>query len=145
FVFFFFFFFFFFKKTSCIIFFFFFSSRRRHTRYWRDWSSDVCSSDLPRVRVGHQPAESPHLGILPRAGNGRGGCRSLGRLLRSRGLWARLSRKPRDQQVNDQNCQPQREQYENNQIECRSFDEKSSSKPHQRGIDQKSQDRDDQS
>src|SRR3712207_7389948 len=28
------------------IFFFFFSSRRRHTRYWRDWSSDVCSSDL---------------------------------------------------------------------------------------------------
>src|SRR5215203_2935779 len=27
--------------------FFFFSSRRRHTRYWRDWSSDVCSSDLP--------------------------------------------------------------------------------------------------
>src|SRR5215203_7108275 len=29
-----------------IVFFFFFSSRRRHTRYWRDWSSDVCSSDL---------------------------------------------------------------------------------------------------
>src|SRR5476651_415282 len=29
-------------------FFFFFSSRRRHTRYWRDWSSDVCSSDLAR-------------------------------------------------------------------------------------------------
>src|SRR5438445_12715058 len=29
-----------------MFFFFFFSSRRRHTRYWRDWSSDVCSSDL---------------------------------------------------------------------------------------------------
>src|SRR5215510_15595116 len=28
------------------IFFFFFSSRRRHTRWPRDWSSDVCSSDL---------------------------------------------------------------------------------------------------
>src|SRR3712207_9573018 len=28
---------------------FFFSSRRRHTRYWRDWSSDVCSSDLRLV------------------------------------------------------------------------------------------------
>src|SRR3712207_9353569 len=27
----------------------FFSSRRRHTRYWRDWSSDVCSSDLRAV------------------------------------------------------------------------------------------------
>src|SRR5690349_14778641 len=28
------------------VFFFFFSSRRRHTRSLRDWSSDVCSSDL---------------------------------------------------------------------------------------------------
>src|SRR6266704_4359491 len=31
------------------IFFFFFSSRRRHTRSKRDWSSDVCSSDLLEV------------------------------------------------------------------------------------------------
>src|SRR4030043_311476 len=30
----------------CVFFFFFFSSRRRHTRCSRDWSSDVCSSDL---------------------------------------------------------------------------------------------------
>src|SRR3989440_2168807 len=30
-------------------FFFFFSSRRRHTRSDRDWSSDVCSSDLARL------------------------------------------------------------------------------------------------
>src|SRR5690606_41183086 len=29
-----------------LLFFFFFSSRRRHTRFSRDWSSDVCSSDL---------------------------------------------------------------------------------------------------
>src|SRR3712207_8089181 len=38
---------------------FFFSSRRRHTRYWRDWSSDVCSSDLRRgagVLVEHRVA-----------------------------------------------------------------------------------------
>src|SRR3712207_8524746 len=42
---------------------FFFSSRRRHTRYWRDWSSDVCSSDLgkryatPNARIMiHQPS-----------------------------------------------------------------------------------------
>src|SRR5258707_9481254 len=33
-------------RGSRMILFFFFSSRRRHTRYWRDWSSDVCSSDL---------------------------------------------------------------------------------------------------
>src|SRR5215217_7462595 len=35
--------------------FFFFSSRRRHTRYWRDWSSDVCSSDLlPEASPGRR-------------------------------------------------------------------------------------------
>src|SRR5690606_39288355 len=31
---------------SSRFYFFFFSSRRRHTRFSRDWSSDVCSSDL---------------------------------------------------------------------------------------------------
>src|SRR5215208_8520134 len=54
-------------------FFFFFSSRRRHTRWPRDWSSDVCSSDLLHViraealepagggqsRVGDQAVEIP--------------------------------------------------------------------------------------
>src|SRR2546421_7961026 len=32
--------------VTSVPFFFFFSSRRRHTRSDRDWSSDVCSSDL---------------------------------------------------------------------------------------------------
>src|SRR5690606_39571974 len=32
--------------------FFFFSSRRRHTRFSRDWSSDVCSSDLLLAQDG---------------------------------------------------------------------------------------------
>src|SRR5207249_7290453 len=46
---------------------FFFSSRRRHTRSKRDWSSDVCSSDLgtiacgepldPRGGIAHQGSE----------------------------------------------------------------------------------------
>src|SRR5256885_8485955 len=35
----------------CVIF-FFFSSRRRHTRLQGDWSSDVCSSDLPVLLSG---------------------------------------------------------------------------------------------
>src|SRR5882757_8885822 len=45
-----------------MFFFFFFSSRRRHTRYWRDWSSDVCSSDLRLVFVGitTQEISFPH-------------------------------------------------------------------------------------
>src|SRR2546429_2557968 len=30
---------------------FFFSSRRRHTRCSRDWSSDVCSSDLTKIMM----------------------------------------------------------------------------------------------
>src|SRR5690606_605233 len=34
---------------------FFFSSRRRHTRFSRDWSSDVCSSDLMKD-LGYTPA-----------------------------------------------------------------------------------------
>src|SRR2546422_2694826 len=54
---------------SFLIYFFFFSSRRRHTRCSRDWSSDVCSSDLctrPGRRVprdgtiaAHPPTEDP--------------------------------------------------------------------------------------
>src|SRR5690606_39869547 len=40
----------FFILLSCLcFFFFFFSSRRRHTRFSRDWSSDVCSSDLAKA------------------------------------------------------------------------------------------------
>src|SRR5204863_5131221 len=36
--------------SLCIFFcYFFFSSRRRHTRSLRDWSSDVCSSDLKKT------------------------------------------------------------------------------------------------
>src|SRR3712207_8587642 len=38
---------------------FFFSSRRRHTRYWRDWSSDVCSSDLRAIERVEQTLFSP--------------------------------------------------------------------------------------
>src|SRR5438067_5094125 len=39
--------------------FFFFSSRRRHTRSKRDWSSDVCSSDLPDPRTRSSESEGP--------------------------------------------------------------------------------------
>src|SRR5699024_11365884 len=74
-------------------FFFFFSSRRRHTRSKRDWSSDVCSSDLPaetwcrssgrledvnpnhsspiptmgevlRIATGHEPDQRGHWGAF---------------------------------------------------------------------------------
>src|SRR2546429_4667912 len=39
--------------------FFFFSSRRRHTRCSRDWSSDVCSSDLVKSFCGSQRRRIP--------------------------------------------------------------------------------------
>src|SRR5690625_687413 len=43
------------ELCSCRLPFFFFSSRRRHTRWPRDWSSDVCSSDLDGYwRIGIQ-------------------------------------------------------------------------------------------
>src|SRR5690554_7366502 len=52
-------FFFFFIIFLCFFFFFFFfSSRRRHTRCGRDWSSDVCSSDLPLLKVNCNSAST---------------------------------------------------------------------------------------
>src|SRR3712207_9072484 len=62
-----------------------FSSRRRHTRYWRDWSSDVCSSDLRRLEqdaglvagdrggVALGPALALDEGEVERDGGGEGG------------------------------------------------------------------------
>src|SRR5690606_41083149 len=46
----------FFSLCFTFFFFFFFSSRRRHTRFSRDWSSDVCSSDLSSVPTSSAPA-----------------------------------------------------------------------------------------
>src|SRR5207253_3863323 len=44
---------------------FFFSSRRRHTRWPRDWSSDVCSSDLaPECRIPWREIVSKPVSIL---------------------------------------------------------------------------------
>src|SRR5690625_5377434 len=40
---------------------FFFSSRRRHTRWARDWSSDVCSSDLITVKADIPGEPHTHL------------------------------------------------------------------------------------
>src|SRR6266498_5678668 len=47
--------------------FFFFSSRRRHTRCGRDWSSDVCSSDLVWPIPTNAPAAPPPIPALPTA------------------------------------------------------------------------------
>src|SRR5437870_4139207 len=46
--------------------FFFFSSRRRHTRWPRDWSSDVCSSDLCGIVEGGSIRNDPTLELLLR-------------------------------------------------------------------------------
>src|SRR5690606_40983005 len=69
---------------------FFFSSRRRHTRFSRDWSSDVCSSDLDKPSTGRfrgqgnwRPVHGdvgwrPVAGLLVE-GRGEGGGRAHGR------------------------------------------------------------------
>src|SRR5690625_7090431 len=63
---------------------FFLSSRRRHTRWPRDWSSDVCSSDLYLYYCRNLGVESPFFAIseapdryegrCPRCGSGRYCC-----------------------------------------------------------------------
>src|SRR3989440_5999437 len=44
------------EQGYVVHFFFFFSSRRRHTRSDRDWSSDVCSSDLGEINTNYHVA-----------------------------------------------------------------------------------------
>src|SRR5690606_21155741 len=46
------------------VFYFFFSSRRRHTRFSRDWSSDVCSSDL-FTNTSENNLELNKIGVIP--------------------------------------------------------------------------------
>src|SRR2546421_7562982 len=67
----------------------FFSSRRRHTRSDRDWSSDVCSSDLRRGRAHGRAAGADRRGssFLPsdrQAGGTRSEERRVGKECRSR-------------------------------------------------------------
>src|SRR5438067_13738446 len=76
---------FFFLFFYLLFFFFFFSSRRRHTRSKRDWSSDVCSSDLlawilarrcsrgstPAPRRLHRPPATNRTSDRERGGEGK--------------------------------------------------------------------------
>src|SRR5882757_8265635 len=55
---------FFYRNKDSYVFFFFFSSRRRHTRYWRDWSSDVCSSDLAALAPTDWTGMDQHIQAL---------------------------------------------------------------------------------
>src|SRR5690606_40546189 len=72
---------------------FFFSSRRRHTRFSRDWSSDVCSSDLQQVGMMKRAPAGRSGGHLRRHGGRkiteyRGG----GGVERGRGWWFRAEK-----------------------------------------------------
>src|SRR5690625_8052191 len=89
--------------SSSVYVIFFFSSRRRHTRWPRDWSSDVCSSDLrvhsmkdvaaPRKAIIHiqNTAPGPPKAIAVRSEERRVGkeCRSR----RSRERWKRKKKR----------------------------------------------------
>src|SRR5207247_3388780 len=89
------------------LFLFFFSSRRRHTRSTRDWSSDVCSSDLRgRARVVRRSGRHHHGGRGPprretRRPPGAARAARRGKLLRSHAPKAAVGRplRPRAQVV----------------------------------------------
>src|SRR5947209_20508254 len=90
--------------------FFFFSSRRRHTRYWRDWSSDLCSSDLvPRRQVAAEPVDHHDRADRP----GRAQClrseeRRVGKECRSR-WWPDHEKKKKEARVAQDECNNIRE------------------------------------
>src|SRR5438874_7421820 len=87
------------------LYFFFFSSRRRHTRSLRDWSSDVCSSDLlvdhrgptaERLSLRTAWIGSKHVGPecdVSRRGRARSEERRVGKECRSRWSAYLLKRK----------------------------------------------------
>src|SRR5438105_4775134 len=51
------------RTLVLVLVFFFFSSRRRHTRSTRDWSSDVCSSDL-HAAAGRRQAHELEIQVV---------------------------------------------------------------------------------
>src|SRR2546429_8449260 len=89
--------------------FFFFSSRRRHTRCSRDWSSDVCSSDLFQHRgYNWEFSTSVQQELIPRRGAldagdfrrwfgdfkiGRAACRGRGEISVGAGSFKKKKRK----------------------------------------------------
>src|SRR2546421_356697 len=92
-------------RSRCVTYlfsFFFFSSRRRHTRSDRDWSSDVCSSDLcllgehsVRVRRGAHVDDVNGLiaqQLVKRCESGNGGIRPPS-ILDRRNVWIDEDRK----------------------------------------------------
>src|SRR5438128_12108027 len=85
---------------SHLFFFFFFSSRRRHTRCYRDWSSDVCSSDLwTSAALGDQQAEVQRIALDPLCrGLGRSEERRVGKECRSRWSPEHYKKKKKDEE-----------------------------------------------
>src|SRR5206468_8463148 len=84
--------------TSCVVFlfdcvllfffFFFFSSRRRHTRSDRDWSSDVCSSDLVFQRSSQSGLSSRLINWKRMPVGPPAVCGRIASIRHSRGCWA---------------------------------------------------------
>src|SRR5690348_6988726 len=72
---------------------FFFSSRRRHTRWTGDWSSDVCSSDLPDPQPCTTDLRLCRARADPR--RDRSEERRVGKECRSRWAWDHSKKKPR--------------------------------------------------
>src|SRR5437867_13256552 len=76
---------------------FFFSSRRRHTRSYGDWSSDVCSSDLPPTLTSSSPVFciSMYSPLSTPGGFGRSEERRVGKECRPGWWWEQEKKKGR--------------------------------------------------
>src|SRR5690625_5909828 len=84
------------KKLTVLLAFmlFFFSSRRRHTRWPRDWSSDVCSSDLVGLLDVIQGGGERGLGVADQFGQAlRSEERRVGKECRTGGATSQQKKK----------------------------------------------------
>src|SRR5690625_7956925 len=92
---------------------FFFSSRRRHTRWPRDWSSDVCSSDLTSKSMSQKWGSVRLLRVVAQIAtnqypsNSRSEERRVGKECRSR-WWAYHEKKKESEELKRKNGKERR-------------------------------------
>src|SRR5690606_40248564 len=91
---------------------FFFSSRRRHTRFSRDWSSDVCSSDLGAAVAVQQARARQPVAARADAAQDRALARPLAQPVQTARIYAGRDRVGPADEIGRASCRERVENYE---------------------------------